>query len=117
MTAAAAVAAGMAGFVVGAAVGVASRPQTQTDLIIATLKASADVWVESSSVLHDDILRIHGVDIKSNSLLPLLTGLKNEGIIVRDGPKIALAERAAVAKTLDWSTLEPPSRWAGGGGE
>lgn len=73
----------------------AGAPKTQPELVISTLKASAGPWFESSNALHDEIQRIHGVDIKSGSLLPVLTNLKNEGIILREGPRIALAERVA----------------------
>jgi hypothetical protein len=41
-----------------------------------------------------EINSTHGVSIKPSSLLPLLTTLKNEGIIRRDGSnRIALVER------------------------
>ena len=69
------------------------RQMSQPELILATLRASADPWFESSAALHDEVLRIHGVDIKNNSLHPLLSGLKNEGLILRDGQRITLAER------------------------
>ena len=73
----------------------AAPPKTQTELVISTLRASVDPWFESSGALHDEIQRIHGIDIRSGSLLPVLTSLKKERTIVRDGPKIALTSRVS----------------------
>jgi hypothetical protein len=92
-TAAAAVIAGKGGLSVRATVQTLRRSMSQPELIVATLRASADPWFESSAALHDEILRIHGVDIKGNSLLPSLTGMKKDGLIIRNGPRLALAER------------------------
>jgi uncharacterized protein involved in outer membrane biogenesis len=70
------------------------RPVTQKDLIIATLRTRAEPWVESSRELQAEIERTHGVHIKDSSLLPQLTGLKDDGIIRRDTQnRIALVER------------------------
>jgi hypothetical protein len=71
-----------------------ATPVTQKDLIVATLRARAEPWAESSRDLQAEIERTHGVHIKDNSLLPLLTMLKGEGVIRRDAQnRIALAER------------------------
>jgi len=72
----------------------AATPVTQRDLVISTLKHRADPWVTSSADLADEIEFTHGTLIKPTSLLPLLTTLKNEGIIRRDAQnRIVLAER------------------------
>jgi hypothetical protein len=72
----------------------APQPVTQRDLVIATLRTFPDAWIDSSANLLTEITNAHGVAIKPSSLLPLLTTLKNEGVIRRDGAnRIALAER------------------------
>lgn len=68
-------------------------PARQADLVIATLKASASPWVETSADLQTQIKEIHGVEIPKNSLLPLLSRLTADKIVARDGPKLALKER------------------------
>lgn len=50
------------------------------------------VWMTSREI-NNAIAKRHGMLIKSTSLLPMLTNLKNEGVVVRDGDKIALKER------------------------
>jgi len=65
----------------------------QSDLVIMTMRSAAQPWFESSSALGDEIKRIHGVEIKQNSLFPLISVLRAKGTIVREGQKIALAER------------------------
>lgn len=70
------------------------QPVTQRDLVIATLRTLSDPWIDSSANLLTEINSVHGASIKPSSLLPLLTALKNEGVIRRDGAnRIALAER------------------------
>jgi hypothetical protein len=70
-------------------------PARQADFVIATLRASENVWFESSAALEREIAKTHGVIIKPTSLQPLLSNLKKRGAIVREGPRIALAQRAA----------------------
>jgi hypothetical protein len=54
---------------------------------------------ESSADLRDEIRKTHNVLIASNSFLPLLSNLKNEGVIRRDANnRIALAERVDNAR-------------------
>src|SRR5579872_4330088 len=77
------------------------QPVTQKDLIVATLRTRAEPWVESSRDLQNEIEEAHGVHIKDNSLLPLLTILRQDGTIKRDAQnRIALAERLSLAQRL-----------------
>jgi len=65
---------------------------THRELVLSVLRAAPDTWLESRDV-RAEIKRAHGVDIQPTSLQPLLSGLKDKGTIVRDGRRIALAER------------------------
>jgi hypothetical protein len=81
-------------FVLASGDPVQQQPVTQRDLVIATLRTHPEVWIESSGHLRAEIERNHKVQIRRTSLLPLLTTLKDEGVIRRDAHnRIALAER------------------------
>jgi len=78
------------------------RQPTHKELIIGTLRTVADPWVESSRVLHAKIKEIHGVDINfTGTFQPTLSDLKKAGTVLRDGPKIALAERIVRALSFE----------------
>lgn len=66
---------------------------THVDVIVSTLKSAHEPWFGTSDALHRAINRIHGRDIPPGSFRPLLSKLKADLVIARDGPKIALAER------------------------
>lgn len=73
----------------------AAAPTSQKDMVVSTLRTSAEPWFESSTALHDAVRKIHGVDIKKGSFLPYLSDLKAKGVIARDDTgRIALASRA-----------------------
>ncbi len=69
------------------------RPPTQTEFIVATMRLSPEPWFESTNVLHETIKAIHGIDMKKSSFQPLMSQLFREGVVTRDGYKVALAER------------------------
>ena len=50
------------------------------------------MW-QTSKDINFAIARKHGFHIKSTSFFPMLTALKNEGVILRDGDKMALKSR------------------------
>jgi hypothetical protein len=78
------------------------EPTTQRELVLSTLRHRKEVWVPSSADLQNEIAALHKITIKPNSLLPLLTTLKNEGVIRRDAQnRIALAERVERADRRD----------------
>jgi hypothetical protein len=66
---------------------------TQRDMIVGILRTRDNPWVESSKTLHTEIHKLYGVKITPGSFLPMLSYLKKKDVIVRAGPKIALAER------------------------
>ncbi len=67
---------------------------THKGMLIATLRSHPSIWLESPTVLHEEIVRVHGTDIPKTSFQPLLSNLKKDGLVARDGLRIALAERA-----------------------
>ena len=69
------------------------RPPSQTKIIVATLKSSAQPWFESTNVLLEAIKVIHGIKMKKSSFQPLMWQLVKNGVVARDGFKVALAER------------------------
>lgn len=50
------------------------------------------VWMTSAEI-NKEVFRRHRFLIKTSSLYPMLTVLKNEGVIVRDGDRMALKSR------------------------
>lgn len=68
-------------------------PASQRGLVIAALRVSADPWFASPAELRAEIEQTHSVKIKNTSFQPLLSNLKTQGVVVRDGLRIALAER------------------------
>lgn len=71
----------------------ASSQPRHVDLIVATLKASPASWFVDWAALQRAIKELHDVDIPKSSLQPYLSNLKSAGIVVRNGPNIALRER------------------------
>ena len=65
---------------------------TRRDKILAVLNGSAEPWLTSTDI-NKAIARRFGGLIKSSSLLPMLTNLKDEGVIIRKDGKLALKER------------------------
>ena len=72
-----------------------SLPKTFStkDLIRSLLSSSAVVWLTSQEV-RDGVVLAKGRDVPKSTIGPTLTAMKEAGIIVRDGNKVALKERA-----------------------
>ncbi len=70
------------------------QPTSQKGLIVATLKTAVRAWFETGEALRKAVQDVHGVDIGKSSFQPYLSELKKTGVIVRDGQRVALAERA-----------------------
>ena len=70
-------------------------PKTQKDFVIYTLKVSDNPWFESVRALRDAVA-LQGREIEMSTFQPLISSMTGEEIIVRDGPKVALAERVGV---------------------
>lgn len=63
-------------------------------LIIRTLKAAPNAWMDDSGAVWASIVREYGVAINKNSFYPQMHSLvTDDKVVVRDGRRIALAER------------------------
>lgn len=68
-----------------------SPPASRRERVLQALSGEK-VWMTSAEI-NRAIAKRHGMLIKGTSLYPMLTVLKNEGVIVRDGDKMALKSR------------------------
>jgi hypothetical protein len=76
----------------GASVG---NKLTQREAVLLALRSSAAPWFPDIEALREEASTIYGKDIPKTTLQPMLSTLTNEDkLVVRDGAKIALAERA-----------------------
>lgn len=55
----------------------------------------------------EDINRQFGVDIKKSSFYPLVSKMASDGILARDGQKVALAERVKKEEVPETETAAP----------
>ena len=60
--------------------------------ILHYLKTTPSLWRTSNQV-QENVSEIKGVEVPLSSVSPMLSELKNDGLIVRDNLKVALAER------------------------
>ena len=68
------------------------RPGTTRDLFLEVLKGNDPPWMVANEV-RSKASELKGVEIPMGTVSPTLTDLKNAGLIVRDGMKVALASR------------------------
>lgn len=71
------------------------QPVRHIDLVVQTLATMPQRWARDWSHLQGSIRSLFNVEIPKSSLQPYLSNLKNDGIVVRDGPRIALKSRVA----------------------
>ena len=65
---------------------------SRRDRVVESLSGEK-IWMTSAEI-NEAIAKRHGAPIKTTSFYPMLTTLKNDGVIVRDGERIALKSRA-----------------------
>ena len=70
----------------------ATRPRTQRELVLWALEASPKLWLWSSDIV-DDVRSKWGITLPERSARPLLTLMKREGEIVRNGREVASKAR------------------------
>lgn len=70
----------------------ASGRLSQRALVLEVLGSSEEVWLKSGAIAQA-ASRLSGAPVPELSLRPLLSALKRESIIVRDGHKVALRAR------------------------
>ena len=80
---------------VGPPAPLATRTMSQPEYVLGTLRAAENPWIESAVALQNMVRKVHGVDIPTNSFHPIISNLTKRGVVLRDGPRIALAERIA----------------------
>jgi hypothetical protein len=71
-----------------------AAPKTQKDIVIEVLRVDETVWMKSGEIVEAARRRL-GADIPERSLRPLLSVMKRDGLIVRQGRLIALNGRQA----------------------
>lgn len=68
-----------------------AMPMSRRELVMEAM-TDGPMW-QTSKDINFAIARKHGFHIKGSSFFPMLTALKNEGVIIRDGDKMALKSR------------------------
>lgn len=79
------------------------RAGTTRDLFLEVLRTSDSPWMTANEV-RAKASELKGAEIPMGTVSPTLTDLKNAGLIVRDGMKVALASR--VRNNNEASTAE-----------
>ncbi|WP_076860219.1 hypothetical protein [Bradyrhizobium mercantei] len=67
--------------------------ETLEQLTLLLFRNCSDTWWTANEI-QDYLQRIKGKDVPMSSISPILTALKNSGVIVREGHNIALTEKA-----------------------
>lgn len=70
----------------------AERNLTSKSVFLSVLRQSADRWMTANEI-QERASAIKGHDVPMATVSPTLSNMKNAGLIVRDGLKVALAER------------------------
>ncbi|GLK49281.1 hypothetical protein GCM10017620_22540 [Brevundimonas intermedia] len=64
---------------------------SRRELVLEALKGEK-IWMTSAEI-NEEIAKRHGAQIKPTSFYPMLSNLKNEAVIKREGDRMALASR------------------------
>jgi hypothetical protein len=75
---------------------------TTKDLIVTVLRQMPKVWTTANEI-QTRVSELKGEEVPMSTISPYLTTLKNDEIIVRNGMRIALKERAPVDPDSDHS--------------
>lgn len=81
------------------------RPVTTKSLMLSVLRDAPSVWMTSDE-LRDRVTALKGEDVPMGTIGPTLSNMKNEGVIVREGFKVALAERHHENRASDGNQAE-----------
>lgn len=73
------------------------RPGTTRDLFLEVLRTTDHAWMLASEI-RSKVSELKGAEIPMGTVSPTLTDLKNVGLIVRDGMRVALASRVSQNK-------------------
>lgn len=80
---------------------------TSRTLFISILRQSEEVWVTANEI-QERASAIKGQQIPMATVSPTLSNMKNDGLIVRDGLKVALADRVKKAEAPDGNAAGAP---------
>lgn len=69
-----------------------SKSNTVKELIVRVLADNPEIWMIASDI-QQKASNLKGSDVPMTTISPTLTTLKDEGLIVRDGLKVALKKR------------------------
>lgn len=67
--------------------------ETLEQLTLLLFRNCSDLWWNANEI-QDHLQKLKGKEVPMGSISPMLTAMKNAGIIVRNGHSVALAERA-----------------------
>lgn len=70
----------------------ATRPVTIKEMIVSYLEKTSSLW-RTANDIQDNVSDMRGSPVPMSSISPTLSDMKKAGTIVRDGMKVALAER------------------------
>lgn len=72
------------------------RPSSQRGMVMEVLRHNSEPWLRSGELIAE-VQRLWGAQVPEMSLRPLLSAMKRERVIVRDGHLIALRERVVAS--------------------
>lgn len=70
----------------------AARPSTTREMIAFYLSRTPELW-RTANDIRDNVSDMKGADVPMSSISPTLSDMKNAGVIVRSGMRVALSER------------------------
>lgn len=73
--------------------------KSQRALVLEALAQSKSEWLDVAGII-SYVAKNHAIAIPRKTLSPLLTYLKNDGLVVRDGRRVALKSRIATKKRI-----------------
>ena len=83
------------------------RALTSRAVFLSVLRQSANPWMTANEI-QERASAIKGHDVPMATVSPTLSNMKNAGLIVRDGLKVALAERLNENGALDGNATSAP---------
>lgn len=73
-------------------VAISGRKLRLNELIVEAMRSIEPVWTDAVAI-QEEASRIRGSDVPMGSISPTLTVLKDQGVLERNGMKVALKER------------------------
>ncbi len=84
------------------------RAKTTREALLLALKVMQEPW-QTAKGLRERAIQFKGTNIPMATVSPTLSNLKNEGLIIREGQKVALASRIIdVVRTINKEQFNAP---------